>query len=382
MSSPEVLKELVAIPSITGQEAAIAAYVANQCEVYGHSVQIVGDSVAVHIPGSNSENAFVLNGHLDTIPVVEGWQTDPFDLTQAPGDADMLIGLGASDMKAGIGLMLDMAAETKRGRPPCDVWLLFTSREEVDNEGARQLTAWFAGEHKSQYQTIGGLILEPTVEHGDTPFVGVGHRNGLILEVTAEGVGGHGSQQINDGETAIEKLSTFIAVGLPAIRAEWNARYGHEVLGGPIINPTDYQAGIGKHNIIPAMGKVIFDMRTTPALDEALTEEIVRLQHEYGVSIVSPWSPSNTLCPLDAPICQTMRQVVPDAAHRAFPASTDLFAFLEHDLHMVIYGPGEIEAMHQPNEWVRRTAIDKCGKDIGAALRRFAAINIEQSSAG
>lgn len=45
------------------------------------------------------------NGHLDTIPVVEGWETDPFEPVRR-GDA--LIGLGSCDMKAGFACILTM----------------------------------------------------------------------------------------------------------------------------------------------------------------------------------------------------------------------------------------------------------------------------------
>jgi acetylornithine deacetylase len=370
MQQLETLAELVAIPSATGDEGPIAAYVARRCERYGHEVYRLGDNVAVHIPGIDSQKAFLLEGHLDTVPVVEGWQTDPFSLTPDPEDDDKFYGLGAGDMKSGVGLMLGKGEEFSKLKPRCDLWLLFASREEVDNAGAQEVAAWFADRYLERYQTIGGLILEPTVEH-DEPFVGVGHRNGLILEVSAEGKSGHGSQDLEDRSTAIEKLSYFIAAGLPVIRADWKQRFSHGLVGSPTINPTDSHAGIGKHNIVPRIGQVVFDLRTTPALNEALPAEISRLEEEYGVKIVSPWEPANTICPPDSHIYRVVQAALPDVPLRGFRGATDLFAFLERGMPMLMLGPGPLEAAHDPNEYVRLSVIQRCGQQIGRIMARF-----------
>ena len=196
----EILSELVAIPSVSGQEQAVADYVAEKCQVPRRTITRLGDSVAVHILGENSAKALLLNGHIDTVPRTEQWVDDPFVLRADPEVDDKLVGLGTSDMKAGIAIMVDIANEAREQRPPCDLWLLFSSKEETYSSGSVQLASWLADESRGRYRAVGGLILEPT----NAKFVGVGHRGDTLWTVAAHGPGGHASQAFSGELPPIE----------------------------------------------------------------------------------------------------------------------------------------------------------------------------------
>ena len=49
-------------------------------------------------------------GHTDTVEYIDGWDSDPFELTKKDGK---LYGLGVCDMKGGIAAMLDAVSEFK-----------------------------------------------------------------------------------------------------------------------------------------------------------------------------------------------------------------------------------------------------------------------------
>lgn len=48
-------------------------------------------------------------GHTDTVEYIEGWETNPFELTRKE---NKLYGLGTADMKGGIAAMLHAIIET------------------------------------------------------------------------------------------------------------------------------------------------------------------------------------------------------------------------------------------------------------------------------
>ena len=50
-------------------------------------------------------------GHSDTVDFIDGWHTNPFELTQK---GNTLYGLGSCDMKGGIAAMLDAVTELKK----------------------------------------------------------------------------------------------------------------------------------------------------------------------------------------------------------------------------------------------------------------------------
>ncbi|HEX9153825.1 MAG TPA: M20/M25/M40 family metallo-hydrolase, partial [Candidatus Saccharimonadales bacterium] len=256
----ETLSALVAIPSETGNEQAIASYIAGRCSAPGNSVDEMADSVVVHIPGQDNTKAFVLNGHTDTVPPTEQWSCDPYTLRVDPNDYDRLIGLGTTDMMSGLAIMLDICDDAQEQPPPCDLWMVFSSREETDGFGSKEVAPWLSEKIRGRYRSIGGLILEPT----NAEFVGVGHRGDTVWDMAAHGPGGHASKHF-DGETPpIEKLSRVL-VDLPDIRRQWAAKYTNTLLGRPSINPTVINAG-NAENVVPTQANALLNLRVTPEL--------------------------------------------------------------------------------------------------------------------
>ena len=100
------LATLVAIPSVCGPACGVYPYgkeparaldtALSLARSYGLETQNV-DYYAGHAQyGEGEENAVVM-AHLDVVPAGEGWDTDPFQMTEADG---MLYGRGVSDNKA------------------------------------------------------------------------------------------------------------------------------------------------------------------------------------------------------------------------------------------------------------------------------------------
>src|SRR6516225_4664407 len=103
--------ELMAVSSVSGDEAAIAALVEDRLRAVSWlSVDRVGDNVVARTTLSRPHR-LVVAGHLDTVP--------PGDNERPRMDGDIVWGVGASDMKGGLAVMLELAATMRE--PALDV---------------------------------------------------------------------------------------------------------------------------------------------------------------------------------------------------------------------------------------------------------------------
>lgn len=109
MSILDTLSSLVAIPSVSGQEKELALW----CETFLQDCGFQTERQAVaperfNLLAETGEGAqtLLLYAHLDTVPPSPNWQGDPFVLQRA---GDRLCGLGVSDMKGGLAVILEAA---------------------------------------------------------------------------------------------------------------------------------------------------------------------------------------------------------------------------------------------------------------------------------
>src|SRR5262245_23091868 len=150
------LEELIAIRSLGGEETPAQQWMARQLRALGLDVDVWDldfASLAVHpafcmeVPrthglgvagtlGDGEGPTFVLNGHVDVVPVgdLAQWTSDPFTATVRH---DAVIGRGACDMKGGLAAALAAlrALVTTRARPGGRVVLHSVIAEEDGGAG-------------------------------------------------------------------------------------------------------------------------------------------------------------------------------------------------------------------------------------------------------
>ena len=113
--------ELVAVPSLSQQESALADHVEMALRRSRWlEVARVGDNVVART-GLGRPGRVVLAGHLDTVP--------PKGNEVPRTEGDVLWGLGSTDMKGGLAVMLDLAASV--AAPAWDVTYVFYAAEEI-----------------------------------------------------------------------------------------------------------------------------------------------------------------------------------------------------------------------------------------------------------
>jgi succinyl-diaminopimelate desuccinylase len=134
--------QLVAHRSYPGEEANVQTAVAEWFTAQGLKADLIPTepnrpNVIVRVENGPGPT-LLLNGHVDTVLAVDGWESDPW---QARRDGDRLYGLGACDMKSGVAAAMLATRALARHR---DLWrgtVIFTSvvDEEAYSVGAHAL---------------------------------------------------------------------------------------------------------------------------------------------------------------------------------------------------------------------------------------------------
>ena len=119
-------------------------------------VEESGDSIVAWTDGPADQPAMLVNFHLDTFPVCDGWETDPLTPVE---DGNRLYGLGAHDMKGGGASILGAVEAVLKSGVALNGRLILacTTDEENWSRGAHAIIQTGLLEN-CQY----GLIAEPT----------------------------------------------------------------------------------------------------------------------------------------------------------------------------------------------------------------------------
>ena len=182
----ELTKNLINIPSISGDEEAVGFYLRDYLESLGWTVELQAVSKNQNnlIAYLNDRPRVFLSTHMDVVPPhIEASETD-----------EKIYGRGACDAKGIIASQI-FAAEELRKENINDIGLLFTVEEEEGGAGAKAANLHpIAG--KCEFIING----EPTDND-----LATGSKGSLRFYIRTRGVAGH-SAYPEMGESAIEKL--------------------------------------------------------------------------------------------------------------------------------------------------------------------------------
>jgi succinyl-diaminopimelate desuccinylase len=191
----ELLGALVDIPSVTGQESAIAGFVAARLR-HGASGECLRSGDAVVWRGPRRDRPLVvLAGHLDTVP--------PQGNERARRDGDRLYGLGATDMKGGVAVMMGLVDSLDPAALRFDLAAVFYDGEEGPHEanGLGRLL----GEMPWLRQAALAVLLEPTAAQAELGCNGM-----MNVEVRVGGKSAHAARPWT-GENAVERAAPWLA---------------------------------------------------------------------------------------------------------------------------------------------------------------------------
>ena len=351
----KLLQDLLIIPSQSGHEARIINFICNLLEQNEVKVYRQDANAIAYIPGKNSKRAFVLNGHVDTVSEGEAgsWSFDPFGAKVVD---KKMYGLGASDMKAGVAALLDLALEYQRRTPVCDLWFSFVVGEEVDGRGTQSFLDWFFAErHNEPYQTIEAVIAEPT----NNEFIGIGHKGNAFVELTILGDAGHASAKGNLKTLAISNTAKVIRQ-VQQLERRWRKKYHHEYLGVPTVGITSVRSGdMRVPNQISSTCTLTLDIRTTPLLHENLNTQMEIFTKNLSCDIQSNFlsaSPAGW-CPESSLLRSILSNNWPEIDQHIMSGAADQCFFSQRGIPAVIFGPGQRDRMHATDEYFNLTAM-------------------------
>ncbi len=372
-------RDLVRLPSPSGQEEQVAQRLAEEMERLGFdavTIDPVGNVVGR--VGSGRGPILLLNGHMDTVGVGDpnAWQHDPFGGEIVDG---RLYGRGAADMKGPLAAMVYGA------------WLF---RQRVGN--AFPGTVYVVG--VVQEEPREGMAMKALVEEeGIRPdFVLLGepsnfqvkrgHRGRVEIRVVTRGRACHASNP-SAGENALYAAARII-FGIELLATQLP---NDPVLGPGTIAVTHLESFAASRNAIPDRAELVIDRRLT--LGETEVKALAEIQSivqkegvraevfvpEYEVESYTRYRIRGReyypawLLPEDHPF---LRRVV-RGAERALGVrptigtwafSTDgVYTMGEAGIPTVGFGPGEEEQAHTADEYI-------LARDLVRAVEAYAAI--------
>ncbi len=264
MNVNELTRQLIDIPSVTGDEKAVGEFLHSHLAKLGFVVQrqeVAADRFNV-IATTGVTPSVVLSTHMDTVPP---W-------IRYHDDAERIYGRGACDAKGIIAAQI-MAAERLRAEGIQSVGLLFTVDEEQRSLGAEYANI-FEHDRPPDYLING----EPTDNK-----LAIATKGALRLTLNAFGRAAH-SAYPEQGESAIEMLLD----ALQRVRqCEWPT---DELLGDTTCNIGVIKGGT-RPNVIPDEAMAELQLRLVSSVDPVKDIVMDAVGNQVGISFQTGHEP-------------------------------------------------------------------------------------------
>jgi succinyl-diaminopimelate desuccinylase len=338
--------ELVDVPSESLHEAEIAALVERLVPL--PLTWRDGESMLFRAP-SVTGPLVVLAGHLDTVPA-QG---------NIPGRIEngAVHGLGATDMKSGLAVMVELARWIAAADPALayDVAFLFFPREELSAE-LSALPALLDGTDEIADARL-VVVLEPT---DNTLQLGcLGH---VTAELVFRGESAHSARPWlgrNAIREAVEGLRDLVRLEPHDVEVQG-------LVFREVLSATRIEGGIAT-NVIPDEVRATLSFRYAPDRTPEEAEARLRLlvAPTGADAVVTGNSPAARVA-LDSPLVQRLRESGGFAVEPK-QAWTPVAEFASRGLDAVNLGPGATRYAHRRDEQVEIAALERTFD----ALRRF-----------
>ena len=312
--------------------------------------------------GPMIDGGILLSGHLDVVPAnPASWSRDPFILHKENG---RLYGRGAVDMKGFLAIALAMvpAFHDAADDLVVPIHFAFTFDEEVGSFGAAQMPAML---EKMEVKPAIALIGEPT---GMKPFVG--HKGGLELIAELHGTAGHASDPRGTVNTLYYAARLISHIEEKAKILAANPREGNQFHPPYTTISVGHIEGGEARNVIADKCRLLWEIRPLPEddpyiilaeirgfVDQELIPEMQATCPNARIDlIVDAWAPGMQARPDSAAVDLVARLWTNDEPG-VVSFGTDGGHFQNAGLETIIFGPGNMAQMHQPDEFIEIAAL-------------------------
>lgn len=331
---------LVAVASVSHHEAQLADHVEAQLRaVPGLIVDRVGDNVVARTDLGRPFRV-ALAGHLDTVPAAGN--------EVARLDGDRLYGVGSTDMKGGLAIMVDLAERLVE--PAVDVSYVFYAREEVAfvHSGLREL--WEARPDLLACDVA--LLGEPTLGELEAGCQGT-----MRLRVRLAGARAHTARPWM-GRNAVHRLAGILTEidRYQERRPVLQGCQFREALQAVFVS------GGSAANVVPDEAELVLNHRFAPDRSPAEAEAHVR-------ALLDPWLDEGD----EVEVVDVAAGAAPALDHPVLAALvarnglnitaklgwTDVAFFAERGIAAANFGPGDSELAHTAGEYLERSHLDR-----------------------
>lgn len=326
----ELLKKLIATPSVSRNEKDAADIMEQTIRSYGFKTQREANNLWIIDPHyDESRPTLLLNAHIDTVKPVASWSRDPFSPDVEDG---VLYGLGSNDCGGGLCSLLQIFRMLTEKPQSYNLIYLASAEEEVSGKD-------------------GITRALPLLPHIDLAIVGeptgmnpaVAEKGLMVLDVIAHGKSGHAAR--NEGVNAIyEALDDMRWI------RDYKFEKVSEFLGPTKMTLTVVNAGT-QHNVIPDKCTMLVDIRTNEFYDNEEVYEFIRQHLKSEVKAHSFRLKSSRIDP-EHPL---IRKCVA-MGMKPFGSPTLSDQALMHFPSFKL-GPGESSRSHSANEFIRISEI-------------------------
>lgn len=329
---------LVDIPSETGNEVVIRDAIAER--LAGLPQQSISSSLVVGEPGAGK---VLLAGHTDTVPL-QGH-------VGARVEDDRVHGLGATDMKGGLAVMVHILEDLGTQR----VVGIFYAGEEGPMSGNDLGPILEAIPELSSAEA--GIVMEPTNRE-----LHAGCQGSINAMVSFVGEASHSARPWN-GVNAITRAGEFLSM-LDDLEPELHPIEGLQFK--EVVSVTRASGGVA-NNVIPARFDLNINYRFSP--DRTLEEAIGRLQmlcepaDEFAVADTAPAAYPEVSHPLFQVLAESA-----DGAVSHKQGWTDVAQLARHGIPAVNFGPGETALAHKPGESIAIDDLDWAYRVLSTVL--------------
>lgn len=347
-SIADLLATLVDIPSVTGNEAAIAAFVERRLAARGAGEVTRSGNGVIWRGSRRGRPLVVLAGHLDTVP--------PQGNEKSRREDGRLYGVGATDMKAGVAVMLALAESLDPAALRFDLACVFYDAEEgpaAQNGLGRMLPAnpWLES-------AAAAIVLEPTDLN-----VEMGCNGTINVEVRVPGRSAHaarpwlGRNAVGEGAEWLARIARHPVTPVAVQGLEFRET----------LQVTTLRAGRAR-NVVPDEMVVNLNHRFPPGttVEQAAAKLRALVPDAFGFEVVDAAAPGRV--DLDRPIvAEFVRRAGAKVGGKQ--GWTDVARFSAAGITAFNYGPGLAELCHRADE---HCPIENLGAAYGT-LARFLA---------
>ncbi|MGB0496003.1 MAG: acetylornithine deacetylase [Kangiellaceae bacterium] len=329
-------------PRKINKESDVFKYLCSQLTDFETTFIDAGDGCLSLLAKRGSPD-ILFNFHIDTVPIAEGWTSNPHQLIQQD---NKLVALGACDIKGASACMLSAVNQAKG-----DIALLFSSDEEHGSSEA--IKKFLTTEHGFKK----AIVAEPTLAKAVTA-----HRGIQTAIASFTGIPGHASEARAYKDNAIHKAGEWISAAI-----NWVGSQTQQVqnLSGLPFNIGTIEGGI-KANMIASNCELKFGFRPLPGQSSKdVLSTLTQLENDQsGVKITSgffgPCLPAANQNFEDSIIkAKQLASQLEIEEGDAVSFWTEASLFSQAGLTTFVFGPGDIAQAHTANEWVDISQLEK-----------------------